>query len=148
MYKMRVDIINPTLRIIIDLKTVGWMLDRNYWEDVIDDSGRLRKNRINFIQEQKYLLQGCIYKTGAAAKYGFEFDYFLGACEKNEFPRFELIELDSESTEPYKHVMNAKAGLFMAMLDKRMKPFKCGSYKCAHCAPLRKVTKPINWREL
>ena len=99
-------------------------------------------------KDQNYLLQGEIYRTGAGIKYGFPFSYYLAVVEKSELPRFEIIELDEESTGDYNDLMIRKGPLFHKMLKGDIKPSQCRSYKCSYCAPKIQITKPINWREV
>ena len=143
LFKMRVDLINPTLQIIIDFKTVGFKLDKNEWKIV-----KNRNVRINFVENMNYLLQGAIYCEGASAKYGFNFDYYIACVEKTDSPRFEILHIPDEDMNISREVVFEKSYLFARMIAGEIKPFKCMKHDCNYCAPLRKVTEPINWRQI
>lgn len=146
-WKGRLDLINPTEGIILDFKTVGYKLDRNIWEQVKID-GRTRNVRINFVEDQRYLLQAAIYIMAAYIRYGEIFEYYIACIEKSELPRFEILHIPYEDIQPYFQLVQDKMELFYSMILKEIKPFSCGKHTCKYCAPRRKVKKPINWREV
>jgi len=147
-FKMRLDIINPTLQIIFDFKTVGYKLDRNGWKSETLPSGKKKTVRINFVEDQHYLLQAGIYTVGAYAKYGEFFDYFIGAVEKGEMPRFEILSVPFDDIQPYMKKVDEQKNLYYDMKNGKIKPFMCDKHTCKYCASRRRVDKPIYWREI
>lgn len=147
-FKMRLDIINPTLQIIFDFKTVGYKLDRNGWKVETLPSGKKKTVRINFVEDQQYLLQAGIYTVGAYAKYGEFFDYYIGAVEKGEMPRFEILSVPFDDIQPHMQKVDEQKNLYYDMKNGKIKPFMCDKHTCKYCAPRRRVDEPIYWKEV
>ena len=134
-FKIKMDVYKDGLY-IDDLKTAE-SLTKLYYAD-----GR----KINFIEYQRYDIQGAIYQEVARQNTGKTLPFFLSCVSKEKVPDLGVYQIDNETLAETLASLEDDIKYVQMLKNGEVEPRECGC--CDYCKEHKIITKPINWLDL
>lgn len=139
-WKTMIDIYNPKLKVITDLKTCR-EIRKTYWNEEM-------RERLNFILHWGYDWQMAIYAEVERQFRGGE-DYFqphIIAVSKEDPPDKEIIHFGTEFIPDVLAEMEIYAERIKGLWQGEIEPIGCGS--CSYCRSKKKLTGTVYYMDI
>lgn len=134
-FKIKMDVYKDGLY-IDDLKTAE-SLTKLYHAD-----GR----KMNFIEYQRYDIQGAIYQEVVRQNTGKILPFYLSCVSKEKVPDLGVFQIDNETLAECLASLEDDIKYVQMLKNGEVEPRECGC--CDYCKEHKIITKPINWLDL
>lgn len=135
-FKIKVDVL--TDKAIVDLKTCESIF-KTYYDAT---QGR----RLNFMEYQRYDIQGAIYQEIVRQNTGKVLPFFLSCVSKEKVPDLGVFQIDNETLSDTLASLEDDIKYVQLLKSGEVEPTDCGC--CDYCKEHKIITKPMNWLDL
>ncbi len=134
LFKIKIDSYFPN-KLIVDQKIMKDM--EPVWIEKVDETGKIRNVKVDFIEAYGYLYQGCIYQEIVRQNTGQKLPFVLAVTTKQSVPVKKLIKIDQEYLDKALEEVVRLAPRYGAIKRGEIKPLGCGH--CDICLKGQKV---------
>ncbi len=134
-FKIKMDAYHPG-EMIVDLKYVKSSMP--VWNEVL-------KQRVSFIEDYGYTIQGAIYQEVEYQNSGKKLPFYIAYVTKDAEPDFGVVQIPQELLDEALEFVkiNLTAKPYQSIL---MAPKACGRRSCPYCRKNKKLSGPMDWK--